>query len=143
MWQNNQLELNLGSGASGEAARAAAQETEARAAKAEIEGRAVALGPSMEAVVERANLEKALAQVKRNKGSPGIDGMSVDDLAGHLKAHWPTLREQLLAGTYRPRPVRRVERALDLAKEHGLRSEVKTPAGSADLAGGGTYVPRS
>ncbi len=63
----------------------------------------------MEAVVERANLKKALAQVKRNKGAAGVDGMSVDDLPGYLKEHWPAIRAQLLEGTYKPRPVRRVE----------------------------------
>ncbi len=63
----------------------------------------------MEAIVERDNLRKALAQVRRNKGAPGIDGMSVDDLALHLKDHWPKIRSQLLDGTYRPQPVRRVE----------------------------------
>jgi len=109
MRQNNQVKLNLGTGASGEAASGAARETEARAAKADIEGQAVALGPSMEAVVERANLKKALAQVKRNKGAGGIDGMTVDDLPAYLKEHWLTLRAQLLGGTYRPQPVRRVE----------------------------------
>ena len=63
----------------------------------------------MEAIVERDNLRKALAQVRRNKGAPGIDGMTVDDLAAHLKDHWLTIRAQLLAGAYRPLPVRRVE----------------------------------
>jgi len=63
----------------------------------------------MEAIVERDNLRKALAQVRRNKGAPGIDAMSVDDLAAYLKDHWPTIRAQLLEGTYRPQPVRRVE----------------------------------
>ena len=63
----------------------------------------------MEAVVERDNLKKALARVRRNKGAPGIDGMSVDDLAAHLKDHWPEIRAQLLDGSYRPQPVRRVE----------------------------------
>src|SRR5882672_1871750 len=82
--------------------------TEARAAKTEVESRA-AVGPSMEAIVERDNLRKALAQVKRNKGAPGIDGMSVDDLAPYLKEHWPAIRAQLLDGTYQPQPVRRVE----------------------------------
>jgi RNA-directed DNA polymerase len=109
MRQKNQVELNLSTGASGEAASAAAQETEARAAKADIDSRAVALGPPMEAVVERENLKKALAQVKRNKGAPGVDGMTVDSLAAHLKEHWSTIRVQLLEGTYRPQPVRRVE----------------------------------
>ncbi len=109
MRQNNQVELNLGTGASGEAASAAAQETEARAARTDIESRAVLVGPSMESVVERENLKKALAQVKRNKGAPGSDGMTVGDLAPHLKEHWPTIRAQLLDGTYKPQPVRRVE----------------------------------
>ena len=99
----------MGTGASGEAASAAAQETEARAARTDIESRAVLVGPSMEAIVERENLKKALAQVKRNKGAAGIDGMTVDDLPAYLKEHWPTIRAQLLAGIYRPQPVRRVE----------------------------------
>ena len=49
------------------------------------------------------NLKKALAQVKRNKGAAGIDGMSVDDLASYLKEHWLTIRAHLLEGTYRSR----------------------------------------
>jgi RNA-directed DNA polymerase len=106
--QNNQVELNLGTGAEGEAPSAAVQETEAHAAKACIERPAVA-GPSMEAVVERENLKKALAQVKRNKGAPGIDGTTVEALGPYLKEHWPSIRAQLLEGTYKPRPVRRVE----------------------------------
>ena len=90
MRQKKQVELNLGTGAKGEALSAAAQETEAHAAKACLERPAVA-GPSMEAVIERENLKKALAQVKRNKGAAGIDGMSVDDLPAYLKEHWPTM----------------------------------------------------
>ena len=62
----------------------------------------------MEAVVERENLKKALAPVKRNKSAAGIDGMSVDDLASYLKEHWLTIRAHLLEGTYKPQPVRRV-----------------------------------
>ncbi len=61
----------------------------------------------MEAVVERRNLQAALKRVKQNKGGPGIDGMTVDELSDHLRVHWPSLREQLLAGTYQPQPVRR------------------------------------
>src|SRR5689334_23454384 len=101
MRQKDQWELNLGTGAKGEAPSAAAQEAEARAAKACLERPAVA-GPSMEAVVERANLKTALTQVKRNKGAAGIDGMSVDELPAHLKEHWLTIRAQLLDGTYKP-----------------------------------------
>jgi RNA-directed DNA polymerase len=108
MRQKDQAELNLGTGTSGEARSVAAQETEARAAKTDLESRAVA-GPSMEAIVERDNLRKALAQVKRNKGSAGVDGMTIDELGPYLKAHWPTIRAQLVDGTYKPQPVRRVE----------------------------------
>jgi RNA-directed DNA polymerase len=63
----------------------------------------------MEAVVERENLKKALAQVKRNKGAPGIDGMTFEDLGPYLKEHWLTIRAQLLEGIYKSQPVRRVE----------------------------------
>ena len=108
MRQKNQVELNLSTGAKGEALNAAAQEPEVRAAEACLEHPAVA-GPSMEAVVERENLKKALAQVTRNKGSAGVDGMTVYELPAHLKQHWLTIRAQLLEGTYKPQPVRRVE----------------------------------
>jgi RNA-directed DNA polymerase len=108
MRQKNQVELNLGTGAEGEARSAAAREPEACTAKACLERPAVA-GPSMEGIVERENLKTALAQVRRNKGAAGIDGMSVDDLPNYLKEHWPAIRAQLLDGTYKPQPVRRVE----------------------------------
>jgi group II intron reverse transcriptase/maturase len=61
----------------------------------------------MEAVLDRRNLQAALKRVKQNKGSPGIDGMTVGELAGHLREHWPRLREELLGGTYQPQPVNR------------------------------------
>lgn len=61
----------------------------------------------MEVALARHNLQAALKRVKQNKGSPGIDGMTVEDLPDHLRVHWPSLREQLLAGTYQPQPVRR------------------------------------
>jgi group II intron reverse transcriptase/maturase len=63
----------------------------------------------MERVVVRANAIEALKRVRRNQGSPGIDGMTVDQLTPYLREHWPKLREQLLAGTYRPTAVRRHE----------------------------------
>jgi RNA-directed DNA polymerase len=50
----------------------------------------------MELVCERQNLQAALKRVRKNKGSPGIDGMTVEELSEHLRAHWPALREQLL-----------------------------------------------
>ena len=102
------LEITLRAGAMGEARSAGTEGAEARAAKTDIERRA-ADEPLMEAIVERDNLRKALAQVKRNKGAAGIDGMTVDELGPYLKEHWPTIRVQLLEGTYKPQPVRRVE----------------------------------
>jgi RNA-directed DNA polymerase len=102
------LEITLRAGAMGEARSAGAEGAEARTARTDIERRA-ADEPSMEAIVERDNLRKALAQVKRNKGAAGVDGMTVDELGPYLKEHWLTIRAQLLAGTYKPQPVRRVE----------------------------------
>ncbi len=63
----------------------------------------------MEEICERENLKEALRQVKANKGSAGIDRMTVGQLSDYLKQHWPVIRKQLLNGTYEPRPVRRVE----------------------------------
>jgi RNA-directed DNA polymerase len=63
----------------------------------------------MEEVCERENLKEALRRVKANKGSAGVDGMTVGEITGYLKQHWPAIREQLLSGTYKPQPVRRVE----------------------------------
>jgi RNA-directed DNA polymerase len=63
----------------------------------------------LERVLEPDNLRRALHQVRRNQGAPGIDGMTVDDLEEHLKTHWPTICAALLAGTYAPQPVRRTE----------------------------------
>ena len=63
----------------------------------------------MERVVSRDNLMAALKRVVANKGSAGVDGMTTGDLRAHLMAAWPRLREDLLAGRYRPLPVRRVE----------------------------------
>jgi RNA-directed DNA polymerase len=108
MQQKNQVELNLGTGAKGEAPNAAAQEPEARAATAALE-RPAAAGSAMGAVTEQENLKKALAQVTRNKGAAGIDGMTVGELPAYLKEHWLAIRAQLLEGTYKPQPVRRVE----------------------------------
>lgn len=61
----------------------------------------------MDLVVERQNLFAALKRVQKNKGSPGTDGMRVDELADHLRANWPRIREELLSGTYQPNAVRR------------------------------------
>src|SRR3954447_18115396 len=63
----------------------------------------------MEEVCARENLEEACQRVRSNEGSPGVDGRTIDETRDYLREHWPTIREQLLNGTYRPQPVRRVE----------------------------------
>lgn len=86
-------------------ARLTAGSEEARAATHDTE----CLGASdlMERVLSRPNLQAALKRVRQNKGSPGIDGMSVEELPDYLRERWPALREQLLAGSYRPQAVKR------------------------------------
>jgi group II intron reverse transcriptase/maturase len=61
----------------------------------------------MEQAVGRGNAIAALKRVRRNKGSPGIDGMTVEQLEPYLRQHWPAIREQLLAGSYQPNAVKR------------------------------------
>jgi RNA-directed DNA polymerase len=63
----------------------------------------------MEEICQAENCKQAPARVKANKGSPGIDGMTVEKLPDYLKQHWPKIRERLLSGTYKPQPVKRVE----------------------------------
>jgi len=101
-------QLSLPGTGRGEAPRVAGEGTEPSTAKREAESPA-STEHLMEEVCERENLKKALKRVRSNKGSPGIDGMTVDELPGYLKEQWPTHREQLLSGTYTPKPVRRVE----------------------------------
>lgn len=63
----------------------------------------------MEAVVATDNMRQALKRVRANKGSPGVDGMTVQQLPEFLKTEWPRLKQALLEGSYQPEPVRRVE----------------------------------
>jgi RNA-directed DNA polymerase len=105
--QNNQLELAFLEEGRSEAPRDSEGGTETVVAKRRAES--PAQEQLMEEVCERENCKQALARVKSNKGSPGIDGMTVEQLAGYLKEQWPAIREQMLSGTYRPQPVRRVE----------------------------------
>jgi RNA-directed DNA polymerase len=60
------------------------------------------------AALTRENLQRALKRVRANKGAAGVDGLDIDQTAAHLRTAWPIIREQLLSGTYRPMPVRRV-----------------------------------
>jgi len=64
-------------------------------------------GRLMEEVVEKANLKAGLKRVRQNEGGPGNDGMTVELLPEHLRREWIRIREELLAGTYRPQPVKR------------------------------------
>src|SRR6201985_237402 len=63
----------------------------------------------MEEVCDGENLQSAWNRVQRNQGSPGVDGMTIEDAKGYLREHWPSIRSQLLEGTYQPQPVKRVE----------------------------------
>jgi len=74
-------------------------------------------------VLERENLILALKQVKRNKGAAGVDGMTVDELPEYLKHHWLEIKAQLLDGSYRPQPVRRIE----IPKPDGRKRKLGIP----------------
>ena len=106
--QKNQLVLAFMAEDTGEAQRAAIEGTESLAAKRGTESPAIG-EQLMEEVCGRENCKQALARVKANKGGAGVDGMTVHELPEFLKQHWPTIREQLLSGTYKPQPVKRVE----------------------------------
>jgi RNA-directed DNA polymerase len=88
-----------------------------RSSEGRVESTAAGLGTESQAntdrlieeACEKENLKEALGRVKANAGAAGIDGMRVTDLPEHLRENWPRLKEQLLTGTYRPQPVRRVE----------------------------------
>jgi group II intron reverse transcriptase/maturase len=82
----------------------------------------------MESVCERENMRRALRQVERNKGAPGVDGMKTTQLRGYLRRHWAKIKASLLAGTYRPLPVR--------------RKEIKKPGGGVRLLGIPTVLDR-
>ena len=82
----------------------------------------------MEFILERGNMFRALKRVRSNKGAPGIDKMTVNQLPGYLKRHWPDIREQLLNGEYRPQPVK--------------RKEIPKPGGGVRLLGIPTVLDR-
>jgi RNA-directed DNA polymerase len=106
--QKNQLVLAFMEEGRSEAPMAFVEGTESSAGKRGIESSAIT-EQLMEEVCKRENCKQALRRVKANKGSAGVDGMTVQQLAEYLKQHWPAIREQLLNGTYKPQPVRRVE----------------------------------
>ena len=73
----------------------------------------------MEKILEQGNLRRALKRVRRNKGAPGVDRMSVKQLGGYLRRHWPKVQAAILEGRYRPLPVRRKE--IEKPDGNGLR----------------------
>src|SRR6266849_4497713 len=105
---NIQLRLDFSSAPTGEARQARREDIESLSVASEPE-RPANTSRIMEEICERANLKEALRQVRGNKGSAGVDRMTVDQLGDYLKQHWPVIREQLLNGTYEPKPVKRVE----------------------------------
>jgi RNA-directed DNA polymerase len=106
--QKTQLELAFMSESRGETPTADCEGSEVPVAKHDTESPA-ATEHLMEEICRRENLSQALKNVRANKGSPGIDGVTVDELPGYLSEHWPTIRDRLLEGAYRPQPVKRVE----------------------------------
>src|SRR5215813_10918156 len=106
--QNIQMQLDFPDALSGEAREDGREETESSSAARGTEHPA-RTDRLMEEICEPENLKAALRQVKANKGSAGIDRMTVGQLADYLKQHWPAIREKLWSGTYEPKPVRRVE----------------------------------
>jgi RNA-directed DNA polymerase len=106
--QKNQIELAFTYSPKGEARTDTAEGTEALVAKGATE-EPTGSQKLMEAVCETENLKRALRRVKANQGSPGVDGMRVDQLGGYLIQQWKEIRQELLSGTYQAQPVRRVE----------------------------------
>ncbi len=106
--QKNQLVLAFLEEDRGEAPKYLQEGTESSAGKRGTESPAIT-ERLMEEVCERENCKQALKRVKANKGSAGVDGMTVQQLPEYLRQHWPAIREQLSSGTYKPQPVRRVE----------------------------------
>jgi RNA-directed DNA polymerase len=127
MRQNIQSNLDFSTSPTGEARRAGREGSES------VRTTSVPESPArthrmMEEIVERENLKDALRRVKANKGAPGVDAMTVDQLGDYLKQHWPAIREQLLSGTYRPKPVKRVE----IPKPDGGVRKLGIPTVNAD-----------
>jgi RNA-directed DNA polymerase len=106
--RNIQYSLALEPSGQGEALGSGSGGTEPLVAKPGPESPALA-EQLMEEVCDRENLERAWKRVQRNKGGPGVDGMTIDDAKAYLREHWPGIRVQLLEGTYQPQPVKRVE----------------------------------
>jgi RNA-directed DNA polymerase len=120
--QHIQTPMDGPSALTGEAREAGRAGTESSGATNGLESPATT-DRLMEEVCERENLKDALRRVKANRGSAGVDGMTIGGIADYLRQHWPTIRAQLLNGTYEPTPVRRVE----IAKPDGGMRKLGIP----------------
>src|SRR5262245_57604283 len=120
--QYQQLPLAFMTEGRGETPDAGREGTESLTAKRGPENPAT-VESLMEEVCERENLEVAWHQVRSNQGSPGVDGRTIDATRDYLREHWPTIRDQLLNGTYEPLPVRRAA----IAKPDGGVRKLRTP----------------
>ena len=106
--QKTQYELAFTGEGRGEAPRTLEEGIESTAVKLGTESQANT-DKLIEEACEKENVKEALRRVKANAGAAGVDGMTVKELSDFLRENWPRLKEQLLTGTYRPQPVRRVE----------------------------------
>src|SRR5919106_2567392 len=106
--RSKQLHLAFTEGGWGETPNLVRKGTEAQVAKRNSESLAME-ERLMEEVCQRENLEIAWKRVRENKGSAGVDGMTIEQAVFYLREHWAEIREQLLSGTYKPQPVKRVE----------------------------------
>ena len=104
----DQPELAFPEESRGEAPRALGEGTEPSAANHASQS-PVVTERLMEGILRTSNLQEAFKRVRANKGSPGVDGMTVEEVQDYYRKNWPTLEPQLLAGTYEPQPVKRVE----------------------------------
>ena len=106
--QTIQYSLALEPGDQGETPVSGYQGAEPVVAKPALESPA-STEQLMEEVCDRANLVRAWKRVRQNQGSPGVDRMTIGDARDYLREHWPSIRSQLVEGTYQPQPVKRVE----------------------------------
>lgn len=99
----------------------------------------------MGAVCERGNLKLAYQRVVENKGAAGVDGIGVAELKDHLKRHWPTIKAKLLAGSYMPLPVRRVDipKPQGGVRTLGIPTLTTSPHRATVSERGGTPIKRS
>jgi RNA-directed DNA polymerase len=116
-WQKNQLQLAFMVGTTGEAPRPGQPRAESPVAGHGAE-RLLCTEHLMEEIVQEENVKRAVRRVRENHGSPGVDGMTVAALGDHLHVHWGAMKQALLEGSYRPKPVNRVE---ILKPEGGVR----------------------